>query len=533
MTLLEDLAIGLFVPNTGTVNQIRNPSGANGTTSGWKSFEVMALSASSTSGGPLDHGITGAKIIGTTLAAGGPVGYARTVVYPITAGKYAAVKYVVPYVDGGYRVGFQWVDQFGNDFGSLSQSAYRTASASQAQHGGVVAPVGAYGVRVVFWHYSNSGGSPAALNAELIFRDVKLGIGTSSAIALNIVDRGVWHDDLKPAHASLKITRSAMQPGLVAAALKSEQLPSGRDAQLSPGEAYRVLLGTDQLLEVSLTERGSEESSTKPRPLTALEGADVTRDLAMRPEQRVTEVTFGTPPIAPLWELFSDAEIPWIINGTSAPGAPMEAEGIINTNMKAIDVVVMTRDLNAPSYAWVDRLGRGRVEDLAHLSSTPAAVLDEAVYSQLVTGFNMDSCFNVVTISRITGTAIDGGSEPTYTVSDLASIEAWGERPVQIKTTETSTDYLTAAPAFLALNLDPVFQVLSVRIPLHKINNATIAKLDLYDLVTVENAADGINEDLRIVSIEHEITPRKWIMSLGFAVDGIAAIPQVLPDPPS
>lgn len=526
MTLLEDLAIGLFVPNTGTLNQIRNPSGANGTTSGWEEEGTLDLTASSTSGGPLDHGISGAKFIGATTVSGGPLGMARTIPFGCVENDYVAVKYEVPYVDGRYKVGVQFVDANGADLGSASMSGYLLANAATS-YGAIQAPFGAAGVRVVFEHYSNTSGTPATNGQEIVFRNVKLGVAATAIAALAVVDRGAWNDGIKGAHTSLKITRRPMQPPSLSAALKPEQLPAGLDDDVKPGNEYRVLLTTDQLGQFTIIERNAEESTSKPIPLTLLGGSDPSRDLALRKEYRVAEETFGIPDLAPLWEAFSDSDIPWLINGSSATGPGLKAEGAgANTSMTALDQIVVARDMNVPAYAWIDRLGRGRVSDLAHLSSTPAAVLDEAVYSQLVTGFDMDSCFNVVTTKRMLGTVIN-----TYT--DYASVETWGERPVEVRVTETTSDDYLVAQTFLDLNANPVFQVLSVRIPLHRINNATIAKLDLYDLVTVQNTARGINEDLRIVSIEHEIAPRSWVMTLEFAVDGIAAIPQVTPDPTS
>lgn len=540
MTLLDDLTVGLFVPNAGTVNQIRNPSGANGTTSGWEEVGTLDLTASSTSGGPLDHGVVGAKFIGATTVSGGPLGKAQTIIYPCVENDYVAVRYEVPYVDGRYKVGFQFVDEFGNDYGAAIMSGYRLAGAATS-FGAQLANIGSAiaGVRVVFEHYSTTGGVPATAGQELIFRDVKLGVAATAVAALAVVDRGVWRDDLKGPHSSIKITRRPMQLATVAASLKPDQLPVGVDPVVKPGVAYRLKIGANQLGEFELTERDSEDSTTKPIPLTTLEGADAGRALALRKESRVTEVTFGIPPLAPLWEAFSDSDIPWRINGSAATGQGLEGEGAgVNLNMTAIDQIVLARDMNAPAYAWVDRLGRGNVADLAHLSAVPAAVLTEAHYSQLVTGFDMDSCFNIVTVKRIAGGEVETGSgidELTYT--DYASVEEWGEQPVTVKITNTSNAYDTVAQQLLDLNKDPVFQVLTVRIPLHKINNLAIALLDLYDLVTVQNTAMGIDQDLRVTFIEHEIKPlrsgSKWIMTLGFSVEGIAAIPQVLPEPPS
>lgn len=349
-------------------------------------------------------------------------------------------------------------------------------------------------------------------------------------LTIGVYASGSWHDDILGAHTSVKITRRPMDLSSVSASVAIDQLPSGRDPQLTPGSPYRVLLGSDQVIGCTLTERVPEESN-RPIPLTMLEGADAARDLALRKEYRVSpNIGFGPPSLAPLWEAFSDSDIPWLINGSSAAGTGLDSEGEINENMTAIDQIVLARDLNAPAYAWLDREGVGKVSDLAHLSTTPVLILDEDDYSQLVTGFNMDACFNILTVARISG-------EELGTFTDDASVEQWGERPVTLKTLHlmSEPDPFPAAFAeyFLGLNSDPVFQVLSVQIPLHKINNSAVALLDLYDLVTVQNTARGIDEDLRVTFIEHEITPYTWMLTLGFSVDGIAAIPQVLPEPQS
>jgi len=524
MTLLDNLRVGLFVPNTGTLNEIRNPSGENGTTSGWEEVNTLDLTASATSDGPLDHGIAGPKFIGATAVSGGPVGKAQTIGYPYVISEWVAVKYEVPYVDGFYRVGFQFLASNGA-VQETSQSGYLTAGGAVAYGAIQAAAFGIESVRVVFWHYSTNTGTAATAGQELIFRNVQLGIAATALEALDIVDRGEWHDDILGPHTSLSITRRPMERGSVGAVLDSARLPAGRDAELKPGAGYRIRLGSEDLVSCLLVERRPEESN-RPQPLTVLEGADNVRVLQVRPEYRVTEGTFGTLPLEPLWEVFSDSEIPWKINGSSAAGPGMEGEGVVNTNMTAIDQVVLARDSNAPAYAWFDRAGIGIVNDLANMPVAPVATVNESVYSQFVTGFNMDACFNQVTVKRITG-------EDLGTYVDAESVEEWGERPVTVRVPNQRSSVQSLAQTFLDLNKDPVFQVLSVQIPLHRISNTAVALLDLYDTVTVKNKEQGIDEDYWVTSIHHEITPERWILTLGFTVPGIAAIPQVLPDMPT
>jgi len=527
MTLLEDLSIGVFAQNTGNVTEISNPSGENGTTSGWEGSQYLDLSASSTDDQPSDHGIAGAKFVATATVGDGSggIGAAKATSYEAVAGEWVAVKYEVPYVDGFYRVGFEGLALNGA-VEMTSRSGYLTAGAATSFAVQVTNGIQAVkSVRVVFWHYSTNTGVAATPGQDLIFRNVQAGIGATQAEALDIVDRGEWHDDIKGPHTSLSITRRPMEFGAVGGVLDSSRLPADRDAQVKPGNAYRIRLGSEHLVSSVLTDRRPEES-TRPQPLTVLEAADSGRLLAKRLENRVTESTTGSPPLEPLWEVFSEAEVPWKINGLSSTGPGMEGESSSNPNMTAIDQVVLARDLNAPAYAWFDRQGIGIVNTLANMPTTPVATIDESAYSQFVTGFNMDACFNQVTVKRITG-------DEFGPYVDADSVQAWGERPVTVRVTHNAHEapvVQALAQTFLDLNKDPVFQVLSVRIPLHRINSTAIALLDLYDTVTVKNAEQEIDEDYWITSIHHEITPKRWILTLGFTVPGIAAIPQVLPD---
>lgn len=60
---------------------------------------------------------------------------------------------------------------------------------------------------------------------------------------------------------------------------------------------------------------------------------------------------------------------------------------------------------------------------------------------------------------------------------------------------------------------------------------ASEALLDLYDPVQVVNEGQDIDAVYRVTSIDHEITPGKWLVTFTFEAEGLAAPPQVIPRP--
>lgn len=331
-------------------------------------------------------------------------------------------------------------------------------------------------------------------------------------------------EDVTGSHAEVKIVRRPLDAGTLATVLKPDQLPSGLDPEMVPGAGYRVRLDTDPLITSVITSRAPRDSTRVIPPITVA-GADTARVLVSTPKAD------GVADLADLAWILEDIGVPWLINGSSAAVATPTPIAT-HANAKAIDQIAMTRDYRH-AYAWVSREGVIVVNDAAHLDLTEHALIDEDDYSYIEQGYDVDSCINLVTVKGIS-TSAGVTTVTTYgPFNDPVSIDKWGEHPATL-TLLNITSSLTAqayAEILMTANGDPPYQVVAVTIPIKRDAQDPIALLDLYDLARVQHADTSTDQVLHVTEIVHEITPRKWLMKLRFTTPGIAALPQVIPDP--
>jgi hypothetical protein len=179
-------------------------------------------------------------------------------------------------------------------------------------------------------------------------------------------------------------------------------------------------------------------------------------------------------------------------------------------------------------------LGASEVHYFDNVRAMP--VLDESKYSDLQVSFDSENCINSVVVKFLRyNPASQETTEVVYgPYEDAASIEEWGlhrkEFTVQ-DSTESAVEIAAFAQSVLTANAQPGVRINSVTLPIN--GNAWLhdgaSHLDLYTLVRVENTARGISEDSRVTGISHTVTPDKWLVTLIFAADGVAATPQVTP----
>lgn len=341
-----------------------------------------------------------------------------------------------------------------------------------------------------------------------------------------------YWEPVTPAHAEIKIVRRPLDASTLATVLKPEQLPPGTDAKVKSGSGYRVRLGTEPLIVTTIT--GREPRDVKGGiPPAAVAAADAGRVLVTAPK------ALGVDGLSGLAWVLEDTGVAWRINGSSAQVAT-PATVATNNNAKAIDQVAMTRDHRMPAYAWVSRDGVVVVDDAAHLDPTERATITEADYSYFEQGYDVTSCINLVTVKVLSSTT-DGVTGVTTTTTttygpfkDVASIEEWGEHPCTLTIQQNTPSMVSAqnlAQTLMTANAQPPYQVLAVTVPITRDTQDPIALLDLYDLARVQHAASGTDQVLRVAEVVHEITASKWIVRLRFVAPGLAAIPQVIPEP--
>lgn len=359
---------------------------------------------------------------------------------------------------------------------------------------------------------------------------------TSSTFAYSEPD--AWLNILAPAH-DLKVTREALNVGILSATILDATLDPSQGALIRPGKRVRLT--------------ALEGDTWEPLFTGKVDKASVVYDLLADQEQKRARITLtaidpvstlagtsrsqGVAGIAELPYVLEGCGVPWNVNG-SGNQVPTATVVATNDNASALDQVAITRD-SVLGYAWVDRHGVLQAWDSAQIAGTPVATLDEAAYNpDIEVDYNTEACINEVRIKyvRLNPATSETEEIPYGPYRDQTSIDTWGVRSAEFTiqgiTEDTAT--LTAhAQAILDANATPVVRINSVTLPIAELGDIGQGRalLDLYDLVTVANARAGITENSRVTGIEHTITPDKWLTKVAFSVDGSVASPQATPSP--
>lgn len=252
----------------------------------------------------------------------------------------------------------------------------------------------------------------------------------------------------------------------------------------------------------------------------------------------------GVATIAELPYVLEGAGVPWSVNGNGNQVATAEVVAY-NDNASVLDQVAVTRD-SVLGYAWVDRNGVLQAWDRDLLDGTVADVLDKATYNtDLDIGVDTDAIINSVTVQVLHVVATSGATEEVSfgPYVDQDSYRVYGEHSQEYTVQGFDVDDTAAiqdyAEQILAANAEPKLKVNTLVLPIAGPGIDTPAtdraRLDLYDLVTVSNDRAGLDDNLRIQTISHEITATAtggtWLMTVGFSSDGSVASSTATPSP--
>ncbi|GAA5154812.1 hypothetical protein GCM10023340_38950 [Nocardioides marinquilinus] len=380
------------------------------------------------------------------------------------------------------------------------------------------------------------------LGQALVIRDLVLIAGAAGEVnASTLTAERTVVDVLAPSH-DLTIERDELQLSTLSGTVLAASLDPAANTTLRKGtpiDAQVLVAGAWESIF-----RGTVQTARTTYDLLARNVADEKRTrIAFTAVDNLTTLATTSRPdgvatIAQLPAVLAGTGVPWNCNGSTDaldPDVPVTYVSKVE-QATAVDQVAITRD-SVLGYAWVDRKGVLQAWDRDLISNAVVDVLSEDVYASNGIDLDFDPArlINAVTIKRLT-VGTDGNTEevPYGPYNDLASQRRWNDiRPAEFTVHGLSdaqiADY---AAEILAANSTPGVKVNSITLTL-----ATTAQLgahvlrDLYDLVTIVNTRAGIDEDARVVSVTHRITPTKWQLVLGFAADGSVAPPQVTPSP--
>jgi hypothetical protein len=338
--------------------------------------------------------------------------------------------------------------------------------------------------------------------------------------------------------AELTVARADLNVGTLDATILSTDLDPARDRLIRPGRRVRLVttdgavLCAGKAFTASVKYELLADDATKRARITlsVVDGVNVLASVA-RSE--------GVATIDELPYVLEGVGLPWSVNGSGdqVPDAVVSAN---NDNAMALDQVVVTRD-SARGYAWVDRNGVLQAWDVDQLDTTPAAVLDESVYTaDIDVDYSIGDLINEVTVVVLRPIATTGVTEEVrygpYRNED--SIAEWGvysgEYTVQGAGFDDETTVAAYGQSILDTNSEPAVRLNTAVVPIRTAEDITTWALrDLYDVVTVINDRAGIDGPARITSLTHAITPEKWLLTLGFSEDGVAAPTLATPTPPA
>lgn len=457
----------------------------------------------------------------------------------VAAGRYVSASWVVPASEVAYyRTRVEWLDAGDAVISSSAQTAYLAAAAGTTRSlGPVLAPAGTVAARLRFDVYANtSGGAPPTTGKVLLLNRVAVASSSSSAplSGLSTAEAVYYTDVMGPTH-EITIERDGLDVGTLNATILDSDLDPSKAGLIRPGRRVRLVTSSGGRLFTGRT----LTASAKYAPAVKDQAKRVRIQLsAVDPVSKLAGVTRteGVSTIAELPYVLEGAGVPWSCNGISdqVPTATVVAD---NPNASALDQIVITRDSRL-GYAWVDRYGVVQVWDRDQIPATLKADLDDDVYNaDIDIDYNADACINSVSLTYLRLNAASGQTEEIAygPYRDEASIVEWGLHHASYTVqgiAETTAALAEYAQAILDANAAPTVRINTVVVPMRTVLDvASLGVLDLYDLVTVQNTAAGLGENSRITSVRHSITPKKWLMTVGFAVDGAAAPATVVPKP--
>jgi len=226
--------------------------------------------------------------------------------------------------------------------------------------------------------------------------------------------------------------------------------------------------------------------------------------------------------------------VPWDVFAYTAtdPAAPNE----VTNDGSALDQVIRTRDTNAPLLVWIDQRGIFKVRDWDGYGGSLGGIYpdlsDEHYNGNVAVVYDTETVVNSVKVTLLHGTE----SKDFGPYERPASIVRWGRRPATYTALNSDEWDSIEARAFgdllLDANHEPFLKVESATLPMLSRDVAAWAPgsihwcaLDLYDPVTLTNSSPEFEYDLQVTSVQHQITPEKWLTTYGFGKPGRAALP--------
>lgn len=504
---------------TGIVNLIPNPDGELG---GW-GFLTNVGQPGYITGDPVNLHLVYHRPVPSIFTSA-----FETEPIPFAAGEYAAAYYVQQDAANSYhKVRLQWLDDVGNVVSTEAWSSLIAPSATASNSiAAVQAPAGTEYVKVQFGMY-NSGGAENTSAHTFTFTDLTLAAAVDPAdlTGMTTVAPPGYIDILGPA-TDIQIERAAMDLGTMSANVRDVALDPATATLIRPGARVRLRALNDDTANYDVLFSGKAQSAKVTYDLERTDDkqASITL-LALDGYTALTNTNelYGMAEVANLPIVIEGAGIPWNCDGNTGQVTFITLPIASNTNVSVAEQIILTRD-SVLGYAWVTKEGviNAWTDRTADYYGNGTAVLDESDYTAIDTSYDTEDCINEVMVTLLTydDLVANETTEATYgPFRDGESRRARGPRQATFVVHGIDPLNIPAyASEILTANATPALRVNGLVVPIREPADITNAKalLDLYAMVNVENTNKGIDLDQRITKISHQISPGKWVMSLGF-----------------
>ncbi len=401
-------------------------------------------------------------------------------------------------------------------------------------------PPGAVTARfgVIFTTQSNAGFTQATL-AET---DVPLGTGEVA----NYTDPWLPRDILSPVH-NITVDRETLGPGTLSVVLHDADLDPSRDALLQPGREIRLrskIMPQDQAQGLLITATITKADVTYlgdpkiPAPKAARIEITATDALATLSQAGRAD---GVASVEALIWVLEGTGVPYVVNGDWDQDNALSHPNVVASSSEAstaLDQVIITRDTTHGG-AWITRDGTLCVWSRFYLPTAPVPagdVINEDIYtSDPEISYSTEDCINEVKVvirrpNLATGETVEVTYGPYVDAASVAERGRYASTVTVHGIPDTEAAAYAHARTILDLNAAPARRVASVRYPIKDLTAFTSAggrqvTRDLGDVVRVTNTRADIDQALRINRVRHDITPNKWMMTLGFSEPSAVAIP--------
>lgn len=550
------------------INLVTNPSFETNA-AGWEGSGATIARVTSTAG------LFGTACLQITGTGGGGAQQPLTAKMPVTAGQiyYASLYARSASVAKSYSIYIDWLNSGGSTIATTESAVTARTSTTEWLRGSVTgtAPSGATHARLrvplaaagevhfidgVLFEQSDwlrayfdgaTGGTPdswtavsartwsgtAHASTSTQTDTTTLPYFTAASSNLSYIEPVPYLNILGVAHSS-RVSRSELNAGTLAATILSRSLDPSQAPILRPGRRARLTALVDGTWETVIGGKLLEADVTyavKDPGIPADRQARISIVL-VDPNQQVANAgrPEGVATIDELPYVLEGVGVPWNVNG-SGNQVTTATVTTYNENAKALDQVALTRDTTL-GYAWMSRVGVLNAWDRDQIPTGSPVVLDEDDYSDIDLSFSTKDVINEVQIT-VQSVGTDGSTTETIygPYTDDESIETWGRYRKDFTVTGLDSAAVDAhAAAILAAAATPRIRVNSITVPLNTLERMEArATLDLYDEVRVLVSSLGVDDLLRITSLDHNIETEKWMLTIGFSDEGGVAVPTIQP----